>query len=84
MDSASLIGPSLAAVVFLSTIHVLADMVRWKRPLPQKYWLSFADGISVSYVFPGLLPKIVDRTTLLPDLLGRTADMLKDSPFLRG
>lgn len=82
MDSTRLIGLSLASVVFLSLIHVLADMVRWKRPLPRKYWLSFADGISISYVFLGLLPKIVDGTTQLPDTLGRTADLLKHSPFL--
>lgn len=82
MNSTSLIGLSLASVVLLSLIHVLADMVRWKRQLPKKYWLSFADGISISYVFLGLLPKIVDGTMHLPDSLGRTADVLKDSPFL--
>lgn len=58
-------------------------MFRWKkRQLPQKYWLSFADGISISYVFLGLLPKIVERTAYLPATLGRAAEILKDNPFL--
>lgn len=82
MNSTNLIGLSLASVVLLSLVHVLADMARWKQQLPQKYWLSFADGISISYVFLGLLPKIVDGTMNLPDSLGPTADILKHSPFL--
>ena len=82
MNGTTLIGLSLASVVFLSLIHVLADMVRWKRQIPQKYWLSFADGISISYVFLGLLPKIVVGTASFPDTLGGAADILKHSPFL--
>lgn len=82
MDGTTLIGLSLASVLFLSLIHVLADVLRWKRQLPQKYWLSFADGISISYVFLGLLPKIVEGTANLPESLGHTADLLKHNPFL--
>lgn len=73
---------SLAAVVFLSLIHVLADVFRWKRQMPQKYWLSFADGVSISYVFLGLLPKIISGTKKIPDSLGGLAEVLKDTPFL--
>lgn len=82
MPGITLIGLSLASVVFLSLVHVLADMLRLKRQMPQKYWLSFAYGISISYVFLGLLPKIVDGTTSFPDSLGGAADILKHSPFL--
>lgn len=82
MSENSLIMWSLGSVAFLSLIHVLADVLRWKRPLPQKYWLSFADGISISYVFLGLLPKIIDGTNYLADSAGRGADILKHSPFL--
>lgn len=82
MNSTTLIGLSLATVVFLSLIHVLADILRWKRQVPQKYWLSFADGISISYVFLGLLPKIVEGTTAFPVSLGFAAEILKHSPFL--
>lgn len=82
MYGTSLLVLSLAAVVFLSLIHVLADYLRWKRQLPQKYWLSFADGISISYVFLGLLPKIIERTASIPDTIGPAADILKHSPFL--
>lgn len=82
MNSTTLIGLSLASVVFLSLVHVLADMLRWKRELPQKYWLSFADGISISYVFLGLLPKIIEGTAAFPETLGYAADVLKHSPFL--
>ncbi|WP_411352961.1 hypothetical protein PNH50_19060 (plasmid) [Leisingera aquaemixtae] len=82
MNENTLLGYSLASVLFLSLIHVVADLLRWKRQVPRKYWLSFADGISISYVFLGLLPKIVDGTTAFPDTLGHAADMLKHSPFL--
>lgn len=82
MNSMTLIGLSLAAVVFLSLVHVLADMLRWNKQLPQKYWLSFADGISISYVFLGLLPKIVEGTADLPDSAEPMLTMLKDNPFL--
>lgn len=82
MNTISLICLSLAGVVFLSLVHVLADMLRWKQQLPQKYWLSFADGISISYVFLGLLPKIVEGTTNIPDSIGPLAAIIKDNPFL--
>ncbi len=82
MNGTSLLALSLTAVVFLSLIHVLADYLRWKRQLPQKYWLSFADGISISYVFLGLLPKIIEGTASIPTTIGPAADILKHSPFL--
>ena len=82
MISISSIGLSFAAVLFLSMIHVLAEILRWKRKLPQKYWLSFADGISISYVFLGLLPKIIEGTNYFTDTLGSAADILKGNPFL--
>lgn len=82
MHNTTLIGLSLASVIFLSLVHVLADMLRWKRQLPQKYWLSFADGISISYVFLGLLPKIIEGTSSFPETLGNATDILKHSPFL--
>ena len=82
MNSPSLIGLSFGAVLFLSLIHVLAEILRWEGKLPKKYWLSFADGISISYVFLGLLPKILDGTNYFPDTLGGAADILKNNPFL--
>ncbi|MEY8120277.1 hypothetical protein AB9F26_18770 [Falsihalocynthiibacter sp. BN13B15] len=82
MNSIVLIGLSLASVVFLSLVHLLADMLRWKHQMPQKYWLSFADGISISYVFLGPLPKIVDGTIAFPESLGPMAETPKHSPFL--
>tara|TARA_R110002073_G_scaffold336557_2_gene535474 strand:- start:1252 stop:1989 length:738 start_codon:yes stop_codon:yes gene_type:complete len=82
MNFTSLTAISLASVIFLSLVHVLADVMRWKRQVPKKYWVSFADGISISYVFLGLLPKILARTDSLPASLGGTADILRHSPFL--
>ncbi|MFT5132543.1 MAG: hypothetical protein ACI9SC_001009 [Gammaproteobacteria bacterium] len=82
MSSSPIFMLSITSVIILSIVHVLADVFRWKRQLPQKYSLSIADGISISYVFLGLLPKIVERTSYLPDTLGTTVNILKDSPFL--
>lgn len=82
MNSLSLIWLSFISVVFLSLIHVLAEILRWEKKLPQRYWVSFADGISISYVFLGLLPKILDGTQYFPDTLGGAAGLLRDNPFL--
>lgn len=82
MNGTELIGASLAAVVLLSLVHVLADLLGVNRQFPQKYWLSFADGISISYVFLGLLPKIVEGTVNIPDSIGPMAVALKQNPFL--
>lgn len=82
MNENSLFSLSIASVVFLSVIHVLADMLRWKQHVPQKYLVSFADGISICYVFLGLLPKILTGTANVPDSVGPVAVILKQSPFL--
>jgi zinc transporter ZupT len=82
MNSITLIGLSLSAVVFLSLVHVLADLLRLKQQVPQKYWLSFADGISISYVFLGLLPKIIEGTDAMPESLGPMVAVVKNNPFL--
>lgn len=82
MNSTLLIGLSFASVIFLSMVHVLADILRWESKLPLKYWLSFADGISISYVFLGLLPKILQGTNYDPATLGAAAEILKENPFL--
>ena len=82
MTSSTLFALSLASVVFLSLIHVLADLLRWRHQVPQRIWLSFADGISISYVFLGLLPKIVAGTAAFPETLGLMAETLRHSPFL--
>ena len=82
MNSINLIGLSLAAVVFLSLVHVLVDMFHLTQQVPQKYWLSFADGISISSVFLGLLPKITVGTAEIPDSLGPIVNVLKYNSFL--
>lgn len=82
MNSTPLFWLSFGSVIFLSLIHVLAELLRWEGKLQQKYWLSFADGISISYVFLGLLPKILEGTNYFPDTSGGVVEILKDNPFL--
>ncbi|MCC4266129.1 hypothetical protein LL240_16965 [Oceanimonas baumannii] len=72
---------TLFAAVFLALLHVLVNIFHWERVIPRKYWLSFADGISISYVFLQLLPEIVEGVGHLPESFGPVAPFLEHNPF---
>ena len=79
MSTAAMVA-SLGAVVFLALIHILADRLHPERAIRRRYWLSFADGISISYVFLQLLPEIVEGTRHLESLDGFPR-LLQQDPF---
>ncbi len=41
----------------------LADLLGWKRLIPHKYWLSFADGISIGYAMIEINKGVYQRTS---------------------
>ncbi|MBW3656698.1 MAG: hypothetical protein KY444_11400 [Gemmatimonadetes bacterium] len=49
---------ALAAAVGLALVHVFAGRMRFLEGIPRSRWLSFAGGVSVSYVFLHLLPEL--------------------------
>jgi hypothetical protein len=50
------LGPAL----LLSLVHVWAALLHPDRIIARKYWLSFADGVSITYIFLQLLSEITE------------------------
>jgi hypothetical protein len=49
---------TFASVLILAFLHRWAVHLHPSRYVEKKYWLSFADGISITYIFLQLLPEI--------------------------
>lgn len=60
-----MIFPALAALL-LALTHLFAENLKFSA-LPRSKWLSFAGGISVSYIFIHLLPELAERQELLQE-----------------
>lgn len=59
------INPGFLSVLFLSLIHLLGNNKRWSELIWKGPFLSFAAGISFSYVFIKLLPELEKGQPLL-------------------
>lgn len=49
---------SLLAAAALALVHLFAGRLRFLEGIPRHRWLSFAGGVSVTYVFLHLLPEL--------------------------
>ena len=49
---------TLVPALLLSSVHVWASLLYPERIIAHKYWLSFADGVSITYIFLQLLSEI--------------------------
>lgn len=58
--------PALFAVS-LAAVHTLAGRLRLLDRVPRSRWLSFAGGVSVSYVFVHLLPELGEHQEAFAD-----------------
>lgn len=58
------------AVVVLAALHVLGGRLRFVSYVPRSEWLSFAGGVSVSYVFIHLLPEVARGARVVSEELG--------------
>lgn len=63
-----LIYSGLAAAL-LALVHLLAERLRFSA-LPRSKWLSFAGGISVTYVFIHILPELQEQQHVLREAWG--------------
>ena len=52
----SVLGFGLA--VCLALVHIFASKARWLLHLPQRWWMSFAGGISITYIFLDIFPEL--------------------------
>ncbi len=49
---------TLASAVLLALVHIFAGQLRFLAGIPRSRWLSFAGGVSVTYVFLHILPEL--------------------------
>ena len=60
----------LLAVGLLGALHVVGARLPFLTHVPRSAWLSFAGGVSVSYVFVHLLPEVARGSELLAEEIG--------------
>ena len=41
----------LVLAVGLAVVHLFAGRLPWVTKIPQKFWISFAGGTSIAYIF---------------------------------
>ena len=52
----NIIGLSLA--IMLALVHIFASRTEWLSQWPRRWWISFAGGISIAYIFLDILPEL--------------------------
>ncbi|NJM85571.1 MAG: hypothetical protein HC839_05570 [Leptolyngbyaceae cyanobacterium RM2_2_21] len=60
---------SLAGVFCLMAVHLHAVNIRSLSHFPRSWWLSFASGVSVAYVFIHLLPDLNQHQSVLAEAI---------------
>ena len=51
---------TLVPALLLWLVHIWASLVHPERIIAHKYWLSFADGVSITYIFLQLLSEVTE------------------------
>ena len=52
----NIIGLGLA--IMLALVHIFASRTEWLSQWPRRWWVSFAGGISIAYIFLDILPEL--------------------------
>lgn len=73
---------SFLAAVILGSIHLFASKLMFIRHGPRDWWLSFAGGTSVAYVFVHLFPEIRIRESADSDNSATIAGWLQSNTHL--
>ncbi|MFD1734401.1 hypothetical protein ACFSC4_28765 [Deinococcus malanensis] len=73
---------STLAAVALALIHLFVGRIRFVRAVPRQWWLSFAGGVAVAYVFLLLLPKLEGGQPLLEKLFEGLLTYLEHHAYL--
>lgn len=73
---------SLLAAVGLAVVHLLAGRLRFIDVIPRSRFLSFAGGISVSYVFLRLLPDLGRSQARVGYSVEQTLNIPRDPVYL--
>jgi zinc transporter ZupT len=60
---------SALAALLLAITHLFAERLKFSA-LPRSKWLSFAGGVSVSYIFVHILPELEEHQRVLSKALG--------------
>ena len=55
-ESVNIVGLLLA--VCLGLVHIFASRTQWLTRIPQRWWMSIAGGVSISYIFLDIFPEL--------------------------
>ena len=66
----------------LTFVHLLAGQLRFLETIPRSRWLSFASGVSVTYVFVHILPELNAAQQDIPDQLTDGVTFLEHHVYL--
>ncbi|MEM8806096.1 MAG: hypothetical protein AAGF01_08725 [Cyanobacteria bacterium P01_G01_bin.38] len=79
-DGVSILGLLLA--VCLALVHVFASRSRWLTYIPHRWWISFAGGISIAYIFLQVFPELSQAQTEVEHNGGLLVDYLENHVYL--
>lgn len=71
----------IAAMLVLSITHLWAGRLHFDNPRRRRSWLSFAGGVSVTYVFLDLLPELAEAQEVLRERFA-AIEFLEDHVYL--
>ncbi|MEM6518627.1 MAG: hypothetical protein AAF722_04745 [Cyanobacteria bacterium P01_C01_bin.70] len=61
----NLIGLGLA--ICLALVHIFASRTQWLTKIPQRWWISIAGGVSITYIFLDVLPELSHAQEAIQD-----------------
>ncbi|MGD1860346.1 MAG: hypothetical protein ACFB0E_10295 [Leptolyngbyaceae cyanobacterium] len=61
----NLVGLGLA--ICLALVHISASRSRWLLKIPQRWWVSIAGGVSITYIFLDVLPELSHAQEAIKD-----------------
>lgn len=68
--------------IALALIHIFAGKLRFLEETPRSIWLSFASGVSVSYVFVHVLPELSKAQETVTKAVGEALAFLEHHVYL--
>lgn len=77
----SMILELTAAMLVLAIVHLVAGRLQFDNPRRRRSWLSFAGGVSVTYVFLDLLPELAEAQGVLQERFA-AMEFLEDHVYL--
>ncbi|MEO1348646.1 MAG: hypothetical protein AAFW84_07590 [Cyanobacteria bacterium J06635_15] len=72
----------LLLAVCLALVHVFASRSRWLTSIPHHWWVSFAGGVSIAYIFLDVFPELSKAQAEVEHTGGLLIDYLENHIYL--